>query len=269
MNLEQNKSSVYSGFSLERPPCPIHKRILAYAIDLGIVTSIIFAIFSGIILAIGIPEYLKTTLLIIGIVFLVLLVMSISSIYFVRGELKHGATFGKRMLGLSVVSIDGKKLNMRQCIYRDLMRMIDATLIVPGFLSMLFNHQNRRLGDFSAGTMVIYLERNAKENDFFYIKQDEYFYFKEVLNPLNPELKTIDNYLNFSFPHFILKKINPNMAESWEEQVRNYFQTEKANIIDQETALLFFAEHCHQLKIKFNKRNNIKNEESHSGNITT
>lgn len=155
-----------------------------------------------------------------------------------------------------VISIDGKKLNFRQCMYRDLMRLIDATLIIPGLLCMILNPQNRRIGDLAAGTMVIYLERNAKENDYFYIKQDEYNLFLDRLQPSIPDRETIAKYSSFALLTFVKNKPDREQSYIWDSIVRKYYTTDLGKKIDRETALIFFAEHCRQVQLKSSPNSN-------------
>jgi uncharacterized RDD family membrane protein YckC len=260
MKQEVITNSIYSGFTLEQPACPIPRRILAYLIDLGIISALIYAaLVPGSILFITlkvVADSLKLSstilnaLIVLGAVVVVGAILCISSIYFIKAELKHGATFGKKLLGLSVISIDGKKLHFRQCLYRDLMRIVDASLILPGLLCMIINKQNRRLGDLAAGTIVIYSKRKAAEQDFFYIKQSEYELFYEKLSPAAPNEDIIKEYLTFALANFIHKNKDREKAYHWDPIVRQYFQTEFGKKIDRETTLLFFAEHCHQTKLK-------------------
>ncbi len=76
-----------------------------------------------------------------------------------------GATPGKRLLGLQVVSQDGRPLDWTASVLRNLLRAAD---ILPfgyaiGLLTMLLDEDFRRLGDVAAGTVVIHRERVARE----------------------------------------------------------------------------------------------------------
>lgn len=72
--------------------------------------------------------------------------------------LNHGATPGKRALGLSVVTVDGTPVGWSGSIIRNLVRFID---VLPGCyafgcISVLVSDQFQRLGDLAAGTIVVY-----------------------------------------------------------------------------------------------------------------
>jgi uncharacterized RDD family membrane protein YckC len=224
-----------------------------------LVALIIYALFVAVLAVLNPPALILKILGVVGLVACVLAVLSISSHYFITHELKNGATPGKKLVGLRVVSLDGAKLTFKQCLYRDLLRLVDATLIVPGLLSILLNKQNRRLGDLATGTMVIYLEKDAKESQYFYIKQQEYHLLTEKLEPKKPDLEMINNFLRFAFPHFIKGVENKVEAGKWIETVRTYFKTELGTKIDRETALLYFAELCHQTKFEMKHSETVGN----------
>lgn len=74
-----------------------------------------------------------------------------------------GATPGKKLLGLMVVQDSGAPCSLRQALTRNLLRFADflPMLYLGGLLSMLLNARFKRLGDFVAGTVVVYAEQAA------------------------------------------------------------------------------------------------------------
>ncbi|HMO13608.1 MAG TPA: RDD family protein [Pirellulaceae bacterium] len=75
----------------------------------------------------------------------------------------NGRTLGKWILGLRVLTVDGRPINVVQAATRNLLRLADLfpyfLTIVPtmavGLVVMSSNRRFRRLGDMVAGTMVI------------------------------------------------------------------------------------------------------------------
>jgi uncharacterized RDD family membrane protein YckC len=70
----------------------------------------------------------------------------------------NGQTPGKRWVRLRVIQESGKPLQVWQALARNLLRLVDQ---LPGFyavglVSVLLSKQNRRLGDFVAGTVVVH-----------------------------------------------------------------------------------------------------------------
>lgn len=74
---------------------------------------------------------------------------------------KQGATPGKRSLGIKVVNDDGTEVTLQSSLIRNLLRGIDFLPFLYGFglITMLFNQDFKRLGDYAAGTIVIYQDK--------------------------------------------------------------------------------------------------------------
>ena len=73
----------------------------------------------------------------------------------------QGATPGKRSLGIKVVNDDGTEVTLQSSLIRNLLRGIDFLPFLYGFglITMLFNQDFKRLGDYAAGTIVIYQDK--------------------------------------------------------------------------------------------------------------
>ncbi|MFT4177189.1 MAG: RDD family protein [Luteolibacter sp.] len=72
---------------------------------------------------------------------------------------KHGATPGKRMMGLRVVQAAGSPITIGQAILRNFLRVVDGmpfSLYGLAMVSCLATRRFQRLGDLAAGTVVIY-----------------------------------------------------------------------------------------------------------------
>ena len=70
----------------------------------------------------------------------------------------NGQTPGKRMARIRVIEDSGRPITPSESVARNLMRIVDAlpSLYGIGVVSILFSKQNKRLGDFLAGTIVIH-----------------------------------------------------------------------------------------------------------------
>ena len=84
--------------------------------------------------------------------------------YFATFEiLWHGQTPGKRVAGIRVIKDSGRPVNAVEGIGRNLMRAIDGQIFYAvGLITMMISRQNRRLGDYVAGTIVVH-ERKSLE----------------------------------------------------------------------------------------------------------
>ena len=75
-------------------------------------------------------------------------------------SLLEGQTFGKKLLKIKVVKIDGYQASFGDYLIRWLFRIIDITFVfgIIGLIAMVVNDKTQRLGDISAGTAVITLK---------------------------------------------------------------------------------------------------------------
>ncbi|HEY9694020.1 MAG TPA: RDD family protein [Oculatellaceae cyanobacterium] len=86
--------------------------------------------------------------------------------YFVFFEvLWQGQTPGKRYTKIRVIRDDGRRVSIQQATLRTLLRLIDDTLFIGAFLIML-GRQEKRLGDWAAGTIVIQEEYLVAATNF-------------------------------------------------------------------------------------------------------
>lgn len=76
-------------------------------------------------------------------------------VYYIFFEYRMGATPGKRILGLKVVSLKGPSLTLGQCIWREVFRHIDVSFVLPGLLCVVVTEDHQRLGDLVAKTQVV------------------------------------------------------------------------------------------------------------------
>lgn len=270
MDATTDRSEVYHGLQVERRAAPIGRRIISYVIDLGIVYA---AIYLGMVLvmmfAFGIigggavlesfvstfseggnsVSFIRKFGMIVVAVVMILFVFGVYHGYFVYFEYKKGATPGKRFFGLSVVSTEGGKLSVGQCVLRDILRYIDCMLIFPGLVSIAATQRKQRLGDLAAGTLVVYSARKEQRREFVYITQDEYQYLVEVLKPLAVEEVNCNKFLAFAYPRFVKGQFTAgyeDLEKEWETFAHHYLPEAKARELDRQTTLLFFAEHCCQ-----------------------
>ncbi len=78
----------------------------------------------------------------------------------------EGQTFGKRLLKIKVVKIDGYQASFGDYIIRWLFRLIDVMFAsgVVGLIAIVTTKQSQRLGDLAAGTSVITLKSKVTIN---------------------------------------------------------------------------------------------------------
>lgn len=75
----------------------------------------------------------------------------------------HGQSFGKKLINIRVVKVDGSTPSIGSYLLRWLLFPIDGPITSGlGLLVVLLNKNNQRLGDLAAGTMVI-KEKNYRK----------------------------------------------------------------------------------------------------------
>jgi uncharacterized RDD family membrane protein YckC len=79
----------------------------------------------------------------------------------------NGQSPGKRWLRLRVLRVDGTPIAVRDSVIRNLVRIIDFLPLFygVGLVAMFANRRDRRLGDFAAGTLVVYEESSITLED--------------------------------------------------------------------------------------------------------
>lgn len=76
--------------------------------------------------------------------------------YAIFEGLWRGTTPGKRVMGLRVIHENGHPINLWMAINRNFIRAVDSTpFYIPGLIAMFCSRRFQRLGDLTAGTIVI------------------------------------------------------------------------------------------------------------------
>lgn len=92
--------------------------------------------------------------------------------YFVVFEVYNsGMSPGKKLMGIKVVRDDGTEINLQSSLVRNLLRFVDMLPVIGpiplygvGLISILFNRDFKRLGDLTAGTIVIYADTQREKS---------------------------------------------------------------------------------------------------------
>ncbi len=153
--------------ALELPLAGIGSRFLGLAIDtllqfvLYVTGGFAFA-FVGIA---GIGRYLRWIPVNWVPAIAILFVFCVYWGYFAFFEIIwKGQTPGKRLAKIRVIKESGRPINAYEAIARNLLRAIDALpgMYGVGIVCMMLNSQNRRLGDYVAGTVVVHDKRTEE-----------------------------------------------------------------------------------------------------------
>ncbi len=184
--------------ALEFPLAGIGSRFLAIAID----TAIQLAVFLVLGIALGLampalrifgsvaPQWAVASLIVAG--------FTIYYGYFAFFEAAwNGQTPGKRYAQLRVMKDDGRPISPYDAVTRNLLRIVDQ---LPAFygvamLSVFLSKQNKRLGDFLAGTVVVHEKTVEAARPFLDIRADDSATTYEISRITVDELRLIETFL--------------------------------------------------------------------------
>jgi uncharacterized RDD family membrane protein YckC len=142
---------------LEFPLAGIGSRALALAIDtlLQIAVFIVLGLIAGIISYEGFLPRLGKQYVYAILIFIAFLSQFGYFAFF--EAIWNGRTPGKRWIHLRVITDSGRPLGAQGAILRNLMRIVDSlpSIYAVGIITSLISPQNKRVGDYLAGTVVI------------------------------------------------------------------------------------------------------------------
>jgi uncharacterized RDD family membrane protein YckC len=145
--------------SLEFPLAGIGSRFLAMVADTAIQIVVGIVLFIVLTLTIPVLRFLGSASRQWVIAGMIIGFFLIYYGYFAFFEaIWNGQTPGKRYAQLRVMKDDGRPINAYDAIARNLLRIVDQLPFFYGvaIFSVFFSKQNKRLGDFVAGTVVVH-----------------------------------------------------------------------------------------------------------------
>ncbi|UNY98701.1 RDD family protein [Zhouia spongiae] len=144
----------------------VGERILAYGVDLIIkiaysvvVFQLLFNLFNIERFMFGWDNWSRAAFIIIFYLPVIFYTLVLESIL-------EGQTFGKKLLKIRVVKIDGYQASFADHIMRWFFRIIDINMMggIIALITVVVNNRNQRLGDITAGTAVISLKDKVTIN---------------------------------------------------------------------------------------------------------
>lgn len=164
--------------------------------------------------------------------------------YFFMQEYRRGRTPGKHLMGLYVIGTDSSRPGLWQCILRDFMRYIDALLILPGLISMNVSRQNRRLGDYMAGTMVCHASFRDDEQYMLFLSWEDFQYLKTLIDTSPFPQSVARKILAYATNCYLYRGVPPteNELQKYELLYKDHLQPKPRYSLDRETLFLFAAE---------------------------
>jgi uncharacterized RDD family membrane protein YckC len=184
--------------ALEFPLAGIGSRFLAMTIDTAIQLGVGFILFIALALAIPAMRVFGSIAPQWAIAIMIVAVFTIYYGYFAFFEAAwNGQTPGKRYANLRVMKDDGRPISPYDAITRNLLRIVDQLPAFYGIaiLSVFFSKQNKRLGDFVAGTVVVHEKTVEAARPFLEIRPDDSSAAYDVSRITTDELRLIETFL--------------------------------------------------------------------------
>jgi len=221
--------------ALDFEVAPLHKRIIAYVVDI-----LILIVYSW-----GIRKFMYGVLdTNFNLGFDILLVSIPMLLYPFICELgMHGQSFGKKLLGIRVMSIEGGEPTVSQYLLRWVTRFFEWPLVfsfvLPNFyvvfqlflvgffgvfvvVIITISKSNQRLGDLGAGTVVVdtRIKTYLHETVFVEISQKDYaVHFPEVMKLTDRDINTIKSILDVAS-----RKGDFKLATSAADKIKNHLK---------------------------------------------
>ncbi|MFB1050948.1 RDD family protein [Paraliobacillus sp. JSM ZJ581] len=155
--------------SLQFQVAGLGSRAAAFIIDQFILLIVNTILFIGLLLVMDTDFNLFYLFdnggLLIAIVIILFFIINFG--YYIFFEfLWGGKTIGKRVIGLRVIQDSGHPMTLLSSVIRNMMRLVDAlpSLYFVGMLLVFLHPKHKRLGDLTAGTIVIYDNQMKKRN---------------------------------------------------------------------------------------------------------
>jgi uncharacterized RDD family membrane protein YckC len=184
--------------ALEFPLAGIGSRFLALGVDTAIQLGVFLVL--GIALGLSIPALgvFGTIAPQWAIAALIVAGFTIYYGYFAFFEAAwNGQTPGKRFAQLRVMKDDGRPINAYDAVARNLLRIVDQLPAFYGIamFSVFFSKENKRLGDYVAGTVVVHEKAVEAARPFLEIHQGDDQATYDVSLITGEELHLIETFL--------------------------------------------------------------------------
>lgn len=142
----------------------VGNRMLAKIIDLGILT-IYYILFSLTTIA-SISGFKDIDGFLAAMIYIIFIVCPAAFYTIVCELFMNGQTFGKKIVKIRVINLDGSGVTLSTCLMRWLFQIIDYTFMyIPAMLVISSSKKGQRLGDIAAGTTIIKLKKQVSLSD--------------------------------------------------------------------------------------------------------
>ena len=162
---------------ISQTPASIGERLIALIIDYFLIGLYLYSTIA-LIAKLHLPSGFNLFF------FLFIVYLPILGYSFLCEMFNHGQSFGKRLMNIRVVKLDGSTPSIGSYLLRWLLFIVDGPLTSGlGIFVILLTKNNQRLGDLAAGTMVI-KEKNYRK---IHVSLDEFDYLMKNYRPVYPQ----------------------------------------------------------------------------------
>lgn len=152
--------------------------------------------------------------------------------YFLSEILMNGQSFGKKIIGIKVIKLDGTQASLSAYLIRSLTRFIDRGLVA--LIAVAVTEKSQRLGDLAAGTTVIKLnaEVSLRETILYKTQPNYKIVFEQVALLSDNNMAVVKQILEHSVANhkkdnidLLAKKIKEKMGVSTDMNNELFLQT--------------------------------------------
>ena len=162
---------------ISQTPASIVERFIAFLIDYILIVIYLMSTIT-LLLNFYTPRDFNT------VIYTFLIILPVLFYSFLCETFNQGQSFGKKLMNIRVVKIDGSTPGISSYLLRWLLFPIDVPLTGGlGVLSVILTKNNQRLGDLAAGTMII-KEKNYRK---IHVSLDEFDYLTKDYHPVYPQ----------------------------------------------------------------------------------
>ncbi|UOK41237.1 MULTISPECIES: RDD family protein [Flavobacterium] len=141
-------------------------RIVAQLLDLLIKVAYVIVVYYVFFYLIGLNDFMESTDQWSQNAVIMLFGLPVIFYSLLQESLMEGQTFGKKIMKMKVIKIDGYQAGFGDYLMRWLFRIIEITIGsgIIGLIAIIVSSKNQRLGDMAAGTAVISLKNKININ---------------------------------------------------------------------------------------------------------
>jgi uncharacterized RDD family membrane protein YckC len=181
--------------SLELPVAGLGSRFLAVAVDT--VLQALLLVTGALVAALSLSRPLRLVQL-AGPPMAILFTFCVYWGYFAFFEtIWSGQTPGKRLAGIRVIHESGRPISWYEAVGRNVLRAVDflPAMYGVGVITMMLNRHSRRVGDYVAGTVVVYDTLAGRKRPGRYDTMSSAGPGAPLARITAPELELIETYL--------------------------------------------------------------------------